>query len=162
MAKINTSNEAFVTKLQALYDIEGALVKALPKLEKAASDPNLKEGFRLHLSETENHVERLEQIFEILDSSPKKLKCEGIRGIIEDGEWVIKSSAPVPIKDAMIASAARYAEHYEMAGYLSAIDHAEMLGLNDAVALLQETLKEEEAADLKLKMAMRDNMEMIQ
>lgn len=162
MAKINSSNEAFLTKLQALYDIEGALLKALPKMEKAASDPNLKEGFRMHLDETQTHVERLEQIFEMMDSSPKKLKCEGIRGIIEDGEWVMKVTAPVPIKDAMIASSARYAEHYEMAGYMSAIDHADMLGMNDAMALLSETLKEEEAADEKLKTAMRDNMEMIQ
>ena len=157
MKKINTATEVFVTKLQTLYDIEKQLEKALPLLAKAASDPELTKGFLEHLEETKNHSVRLEQIFTILDEPIQKLKCEGIRGIVEDGSWVIKSKAPENLKDAMLASAARYAEHYEMAGYMSAILEAEILGLTEVVELLNDTLQEEQTADEKLELAMQTN-----
>ncbi len=159
MTKIQDTTKAFIVKLQALYDIEKALEKALPKMEKAASDPDLKEGFRLHLEDTKGHSKRLERIFSDMDIAPKKLKVEGIRGIIADAQWVIDVDAPAAIKDAMIASAARFAEHFEMAGYLSAIAQANALGMTDAVMLLTETLSEERAADEKLALAISDDLD---
>lgn len=161
MAKITDATQALVIKLQALYDIEGQLEKALPKMEKAASDPALKEGFRTHLEETREHTRRLESAFDILGEKPKKLRSEGIRGIVEDGAWVMKADAPEPVKDAMLASAARYAEHYEMAGYMSAIELAKLLGLSDLEETLAETLAEEEMADRKLVDALRKNAELV-
>lgn len=151
--------EAFVVKLQALYDIEQQLEKALPKMEEFATDPELKEGFRMHLEETKKHSERLEKIFEIVGEEPRKNTSEGIRGIITDGEWVMSVDAPAELRDSMIAGAARYAEHYEMAGYASAIVEAELLGLADIEEILAETLAEEENADMLLEQAMRKGLE---
>jgi ferritin-like metal-binding protein YciE len=158
MKKINDPQEAFVLKLQTLYDIETQLEKALPKMAKASADPELKEGFMMHLDETQEHSQRLEQIFAQLDSTPKKLKSEGIRGIIEDGEWIMKAEAPETLKDAMIAGAARHAEHYEISGYLGAIEEARALGLDQAVELLSETLAEEENADRTLSEAVKKSL----
>jgi ferritin-like metal-binding protein YciE len=158
MPKIPDTTKAFVVKLQSLYDIEKQLEKALPKMAKAASDPDLKQSFAVHLEETITHSERLEELFEELDVAPKKLQTEGIRGIIEDGEWVAEVDAPSAIKDAMLASAARYAEHYEMAGYLSAIAQANALGLTDAAVILTKTLNEEMEADEILAEAQARNL----
>ncbi len=159
MPKIPDTTKAFITKLQALYDIEKQLEKALPKMAKAASNPNLKKGFQEHFEETKMHSKRLEAIFEELAVAPKKLKTEGIRGIIADSEWVARVDAPTAIKDAMLASAARYAEHYEMAGYLSAIIEANTLGIPTIAALLTKTLNEEKSADEKLVLAITKNLE---
>ncbi len=161
MAKITTTTEAFIVKLQALYDVEKELEKALPKMEKAASDPKLKEGFRLHLEETQDQVKRLEEIFEELDVKPKKLTSAGIRGIIEDSAWVMKVDAPEILKDAMIAGAARTAEHYEISLYVVAIEEARALGLSNPADLLSESLEEEESADESLAMALQENLEMM-
>lgn len=147
--------DLLVLKLNALYDIEKALAKALPKLAKAASDPELKKGFEDHFKETVGHAERLEKAYELIGLKPKKLKVEGIRGIIVDGEWVIKNVMPAAARDANLIRAAQYAEHYEMAGYRGAISWANTLGLTDVVALLQQNLKEEMGADEKLEMAGR-------
>jgi ferritin-like metal-binding protein YciE len=160
MAKINTIKDVLLTKLQALYDTEVALEKALPKMEKAAHDPDLKEGFSDHLKETQEHSRRLEQIFKMLETKPKKLSSDGIKGIIQDGEWVMNQDAKDSIGDIMLASAARYAEHFEMAGYLSAISLAEYLDLDDVVELLSETLSEEEEADEKLTEAIDKSLEL--
>jgi ferritin-like metal-binding protein YciE len=157
--KIKDSADAFLIKIQALYYIEKELEKALPKLAKAAHDPDLAKGFKMHLKETKEHGKRLEKIFRLLDSSPKKLSCDGIDGIIKDGAWVMKAAAPAPIKDSMIAAAARYAEHYEIAGYLAAIVEAENLGLREAVTLLKQTLGEEESCDKALAYGMKKNLE---
>jgi ferritin-like metal-binding protein YciE len=150
MTKINDASNAFLTKIQVLYDIEKKLEKALPKLAKASANPELEQGFMDHLEETIRHSGRLEEIFEMLGAAPKKLTSEAIKGIIDDGEWCTKVTAPDNIKDSMIAAAARYAEHYEIAGYKTAILEADSLGLSDASALLKETLVEEENADSKL------------
>jgi len=144
--------DLFIQKINALYDIENVLVKALPKMAKAASNEELKMGFTSHLEETQNHVKRLEQICQILDVAPKKLKAEGIRGIVADGEWVIDHIEPENALDASLARAAQYAEHYEMAGYMAAISWADMLEETEISNLLQETLAEEKAADEKLDM----------
>jgi ferritin-like metal-binding protein YciE len=158
MPKITDTTNAFIVKLQSLYDIEKQLEKALPKMAKAAFDPDLKEGFIEHLEETKIHSERLEDLFDDLGVDPKKLKTEGIRGIIADGEWVAEVDAPDAVKDAMLAGAARYAEHYEMAGYLSAIAEANALGLTDAAIILTKTLNEEMAADEILAEAQARNL----
>ena len=157
MKKIQNTQEAFVLKIQSLYDIEKQLEKALPKLAKASSNQELKNGFLSHLEETKGHSERLEKIFEIIGEKPKKEKCEGIRGIIQDGDWVTKVNSTNELKDSMIAAAARYAEHYEMAGYMCAIKMAEELGMSEAADLLSQTLVEEEAADEKLANALEEN-----
>lgn len=144
-----TMRDLLVQKVQALYDIENEIVKALPKMEKKAEDSKLKTAFRTHLQETQGHVKRLEQAFNILGEKPKKLKCEGIRGIIEDGAWVMQN-VPQPALDANLIAAAQYVEHYEMAGYGSAAKWAELLGEEDIKDLLGQTLEEEQAADEKL------------
>jgi ferritin-like metal-binding protein YciE len=158
MPKINTLKDVFVTKLQVLLDIETELENTLPKLREAAESEELKEAFSSHLEETMEHRERIGRIFELIDIKPKKLESEGIRGIIKDGSWVIKVDASEKIKDAMLASAARYAEHFEMAGYLSAIMEASALELDEVVDILTETLEEEEAADEKLSEIINDNL----
>jgi ferritin-like metal-binding protein YciE len=141
--------DLFVVKLNALYDIEHVLVKALPKMAKAAKDPELKQSFLLHAQETSDHVKRLEGIYKMIGIKPKKLKCEGIRGIVTDAEWVI-ANTDGPALDANIVRASQYAEHYEMAGYIGAIAWAHALGEVDIAAILNETLQEEKATDEKL------------
>ncbi len=145
-----TLRELLIKKINALYDIECQLVKALPKMAKAATDQKLKETFRNHLAETRTHANRLEQVHKKLGVKPKKLKCDGIRGIIADGEWVVKNIHPNEARDANLARAAQYTEHYEMAGYLAAIAWASALDEYDIVSILNETLKEEQNADKTL------------
>lgn len=143
-------HDLLLMKLQALYDIETQLVSALPKMAKKAMNEDLSEAFTEHLEETKVHVGRLDQAFDILDKKPKKLKCEGIRGIIEDAEWVLKKIDDPAARDANTIAAAQYAEHYEMAGYQSAVEWAELLGFNDISELLRQTLEEEKTASDKL------------
>ncbi len=149
--KVNDHAEAFAEKLKALYDIEQELIKALPKMADGAHDPALRQGFASHLEETREHARRVEEAFRAMGVEPDTLECEGIRGIVADGEWVIKDvEAPYTIKDAMLADAARHAEHYEMAAYMGAIMEAEALGHAEVARMLKDTLREEEAADKEL------------
>jgi ferritin-like metal-binding protein YciE len=146
-----TLHELLLQKLSVLADVENELVKALPKLAKASTDEKLEEGFRMHLDETKNHSKRLEEAFKLLDSKPQRsLRSSGIRGIIEDGQWVIKNIKPDEALDANLIAAASYAEHYEMAGYKAAIEWAETMGHTKVADLLRANLEEEEAADKKL------------
>lgn len=145
-----TLNDLFLNKIKSLLDIEEQLVKALPKMAKAATNRELKGGFTQHLAETKNHVRRLEEIFKQLGKKPARLKVDGIRGIIKDGEWVIKNIKPKEALDANLIAAASYVEHYEIAGYLAAIAWADKLELNDAAQLLEETLNEEMSVDHQL------------
>ncbi len=156
MKKQMDLRDLLVSKLNVLYDIESVLVKALPKMAKAATDPALKKGFTDHLAETKTHVKRLEQVHKLLDVKPKKLKSEAIRGLVKDGDWVIKNVAPADARDANLARAAQYVEHYEMAGYMGAIAWAETLGESEIASLLSQTLDEEIAADEKLDMVGSD------
>ncbi len=145
-----TLNDLLIMKMQALYDIEHEIVEALPKMIKAATDEDLKEGFSTHLIETEAQIERLKEVFEILNEKPEKLKVEGIRGILKDGVWVIKNIKNSKALDANLIAAASYVEHYEMAGYIAAISWANILGYSDVADLLEENLSEEKATDEKL------------
>lgn len=135
-------------KLQSLYDVEHELIKALPKMAKASSNEDLKNAFENHLIETESHVTRLEEAFDMLDEKPKKLPGESIRGLIADGAWVIKKVSG-PALDANLIAAASYVEHYEIAGYVSAIRWAEEID-SSLADTLRQTLEEEQHANDKL------------
>jgi ferritin-like metal-binding protein YciE len=150
--KLNTLNDLLVLKLKALYDIELQLTKALPKMAKAATDPDLKKGFEDHLKETKNQAVRLEKVFKILQVKPGKTKVEAIRGLVADTEWIVKEKPAKTALDAALIASASYVEHYEMAGYISASNWAETLGFPEVAMILRETLKEEENADVKLSM----------
>jgi ferritin-like metal-binding protein YciE len=138
-----TLDDLLVIKLKALYDIEQQLVKALPKMAKKASDEDLRRGFERHTKQTQEHVSRLERAFAELEIKPQKLACEGVRGIIADAEWGMKNIKGDAALDAALVAAGQYAEHYEIAGYESAIAWAQLLDLGEIADLLQETLDEE-------------------
>ncbi|HKF26312.1 MAG TPA: ferritin-like domain-containing protein, partial [Candidatus Acidoferrum sp.] len=146
----NSLQELYVEQLRDLYSAENQLVKALPKMAKAAQSPTLRQGFEHHLDQTKGHVDRLEQIFSVLDESPKGRKCAGMEGLVEEGEEVIKEQSSSDALDAGLIASAQRVEHYEIAAYGTVRSFAELLGENDAVDLLQQTLDEEKATDEKL------------
>ena len=150
MAEMNTLMDALVDEVRDLYHAEKQLVKALPKLAKAATSDELRAALVSHLSETENQVGRLEQVFELLEEKPRAKACAGMAGIIEEGSDALKEDAEPAVLDAMIIAAAQRAEHYEMAAYGTAAAWAEGLGLTEVAELLRDTLDEEKAADEKL------------
>lgn len=143
-------HELLILKLQSLYDVEQELIKALPKMAKNAHNERLREAFESHLEETKMHADRLEQAMELLEVEPKKEKVAGIRGIAEDGGWVIKNIKDERARDAALIAAAQYAEHFEIAGYGSAAEWARLMNHTEVADLLEATLAEEEAANNKL------------
>lgn len=145
----HTLNELYVAELKDIYNAEQQLVKALPKLAKAAAANNLRQAFEEHLAETRGQVVRLETIFEMMDQSPKGKKCMGMEGLVKEGAAMIDEFED-PARDAGLISAAQRVEHYEIAGYGSVIAYAELLGQPDAVSLLQASLAEEKQAGRKL------------
>jgi ferritin-like metal-binding protein YciE len=148
--KLETLHDLYVDELKDLYNAEHQLLKALPKMAKAASDPQLAKAFTTHLAETEGQVERLEKIFKTLDASPKGKTCKAMQGLLEEGKDVMSEDADPTVMDAALIAAAQRVEHYEMAGYGCVRTFARLLGYEDAAALLQKTLNEEGAADKKL------------
>ena len=148
--KIDTLEALFEEEIKDLYDAEKRLVRALPKMAKAASSPELRTAFEEHLEETKGHVERLEQVFDSIGVAAKAKACAGMKGLVEEGEEVMGEDGTEELMDAALIGAAQRVEHYEMAGYGTARTFAERLGKQDAVELLQETLDEEKAADEKL------------
>jgi ferritin-like metal-binding protein YciE len=148
--KMMSLQDLFVSELKDLYSAENQLVKALPKMAKAAGTEDLKRAFEEHLEQTKGHVERLEQIFDKLDVSTKGKKCKAMEGLIEEGKDMIDEDAEADVKDAGLIAAAQKVEHYEIAGYGSARTFARMLGNEEAANLLQQTLNEEAEADKKL------------
>jgi ferritin-like metal-binding protein YciE len=138
-----TLADLFAMKLKVLYDIESRLVKALPKMAKKATDPELQKGFERHARQTEVHAERLERAFEILGMRAQKLESEGIQGLIADAEWIMKNVEGDAAMDASLIAAAQIVEHCEIASYESAIAWATSLSQNTVADLLQETLNEE-------------------
>jgi ferritin-like metal-binding protein YciE len=141
--------ELYIDELKDLYSAENQLVKALPKMAKAATSEELSAGFTEHLEQTRGHVERLEKIFKQLGESPKGKKCKGMEGLIEEGSEAIEEYEG-ELLDAALIGAAQRVEHYEMAGYGTVIAFAEELGESNHVNLLNETLEEEKATDEKL------------
>ncbi len=150
MSKVTTMEELFIEELRDLYDAETQLTKALPKLSEAAVSEDLRDAFDEHLSETENQVERLKRIFELVGEKPTGKKCAAMAGLIKEGDEMASDSKETPVRDAGLIAAAQKVEHYEISGYGSARTHAQLLGNDEAVRLLTETLEEERAADEKL------------
>jgi ferritin-like metal-binding protein YciE len=150
MSVIKNLNALLIDELKDLYYAEKHLVKALPKMAKAASSSELKDAFTGHLEETKGHVERLEQAFEILGESAKTKTCHAMDGLIKEGGEAIDMDGPSALRDADLIGAAQRVEHYEMAAYGTARAFAEALGQDDVVALLQSTLDEEGNANKKL------------
>jgi ferritin-like metal-binding protein YciE len=148
--ELNSFRDLFVNQIEDLYDAENRLTQALPKMAEAANSTQLKQAFQHHLGETQGHVSRLEQIFRELKVDPKRETCQAMKGLIDEGEEMIKAKADPAIKDAALIAAAQRVEHYEMSGYGSARSFANRLNLTQAAALLQQTLQEEKAADEKL------------
>lgn len=148
--ELNSFQDLFVNQIEDLYDAEMRLTNALPKMAEAANSVQLKQAFQHHLGETQAHVSRLEQIFRQLNLDSKRETCEAMKGLIQEGEQMIKAKANPEIKDAALIAAAQRVEHYEMAGYGTARSYANRLGLPQAAGLLQQTLQEEKAADEKL------------
>ena len=142
--------ELYIDELKDLYNAESQLVKALPKMAKAASSDELRQGFEEHLEQTKGHVQRLEKIFQALGESPKGKKCKGMEGLIEEGSEVMEEDYEGSVLDAALIGAAQRVEHYEIAGYGTVRSMAETLGESDHVSLLEETLEEEKATDEKL------------
>ena len=146
----NGLRELYIDELKDLYSAETQLVKALPKLAKAASSEELSQGFEEHLEQTKGHVERLEKIFESLDESPKGKKCAGMEGLIKEGSEVMEEDYEGAVMDAGLIGAAQRVEHYEIAGYGTASEFATLLGEEEHASLLNQTLEEEKETDEKL------------
>jgi ferritin-like metal-binding protein YciE len=147
---IETLEELFVEEIRDLYDAEKQIVKALPKLAKAASSEELKTAFEEHLEQTKQQVQRLEQVFELMDEKAKGKPCKGMKGLIEEGNEIAAEEAMEQFTDLGLIAAAQKVEHYEISAYGTARTMAEQIGNQEAAQLLEETLKEEEAADEKL------------
>lgn len=142
--------ELYIDELKDIYNAETQLVKALPKMAKAASSAELRSGFEEHLEQTKGHVQRLEQIFEMLDESPKGKKCKGMEGLVEEGSEVMEEDFEDALMDAALIGAAQRVEHYEIAAYGTVRAFAEELGESEHVSLLEQTLEEEKETDEKL------------
>lgn len=142
--------ELYIDELKDLYSAETQLVKALPKMAKAASSDELRQGFEEHLEQTKGHVERLEEIFESLDESPKGKKCMGMEGLVKEGSEAMEEDFEGPVMDAALIGAAQRVEHYEMAGYGTVREFARLLGRDEDVSRLEQTLNEEKETDEKL------------
>ncbi|HEY5748632.1 MAG TPA: ferritin-like domain-containing protein [Chryseolinea sp.] len=140
----------FENELKDIYWAEKALMDALPKMIENASSPELAEALENHLAETENHVTRAEQVFEILGKEATTKKCEAMAGLIKEGEELMKDTEEGVMRDAAIISAAQKVEHYEIASYGTLRTFAQTLGLDEAVSLFEETLDEEKNADATL------------
>jgi len=147
---IKTMNDLFVHTLRDIYYAEKQIVKALPDMVEKSHDPQLKQGFKTHLRETENHVKRLEQVFQLLGQKAQGVDCPAIDGIIEEATEVAGEVEKKAVLDAALIAAAQAVEHYEMTRYGTLISWAKELGRNDCVSLLQQTLDEEKATDQKL------------
>jgi ferritin-like metal-binding protein YciE len=146
----NPLEELLVDELKDLYSAENQIIKALPRMAKAASSPELKRAFERHLEETRRQVERLDQIGQALEVKLTGKKCKGMEGLIEEGKEIMEEDFDDNAIDAGLIGAAQKVEHYEIAGYGTARTHAEMLGYTKAAKLLQQTLDEEGATDKKL------------
>lgn len=141
--KLDTLEQLYVSELRDLYSAENQLIKALPKMAKGASSPELKDAFEKHLEQTKGHVERLEELFGQRDESPKGKTCQAMKGLIEEGSEILKQEGESSVIDAGMIVAAQKVEHYEIAGYGSVRTFAQLLGKDEEAKLLQATLDEE-------------------
>ena len=150
MPTIATLRDLLVEELRDLHNAETQLVKALPKMAKAAANEELKEGFQAHLEETRGHVDRLDRALKLLGATGKGKTCHAMKGLVEEGAEAIEADAPDAIRDAQLIGAAQRVEHYEIAAYGTARSFAETLGETKIANLLQDTLDEEGETDKKL------------
>lgn len=150
MATMMSLQDLFVEEIKDLYNAEKQIEKALPRMAKTASSPDLRQAFNSHLEQTRRQIERLEEIGKSLGISLRGKKCKGMEGIIEEGEEILAIKGDDNTRDAGLIGAAQRVEHYEIAGYGCARTYARMLGHREAERLLDETLREEEATDRKL------------
>jgi len=142
--------ELFLEELADIHDAEKQLIKALPKMAEAANAPELQSAFEDHLEQTQEHVKRVEEVFGIFEAKPKSKKCEAMAGLIEEAQDVMKEEATPAVMDAALIAAAQKVEHYEIATYGCLRTWAEILGKDEALDLLEETLNEEKDADESL------------
>lgn len=147
MPKLSTLEVLLAQEIKDLYSAENQLVKALPKMAKAATNPELQEAFKTHLEETKIHVQRLEQVAELLEITPKGKVCKAMKGLVEEGSETIEEEGEGTIKDLALIGAAQKVEHYEISGYGTVRALAEALGLEEVVEILQTTLDEEGNTD---------------
>jgi ferritin-like metal-binding protein YciE len=148
--KLNNLHDLYVSELKDLYNAENQIIKALPKMAKAAATDDLRQALEEHLWQTRGHVERLDQIFRKMEASPKGTKCKGMAGIIAEGEEAMANEAEPFVSDAALIAAAQRVEHYEIAAYGTVRSYARQLGYEEAAEMLQETLNEEGEADKRL------------
>jgi ferritin-like metal-binding protein YciE len=149
--KLETLRDLLIEELQDLYDVEHQLVEALPKLKSAAHSRELKQAIDMHLDETRQHVTRLERSFELMGQPAKRKACKGMKGIIKEGDELLEEKGvDKDVLDAGIIKSAQAAEHYEIAGYGTAMAYAKQVGENELINLLGQTLTEEKMADEKL------------
>ena len=148
--KLNTLEDLYVHELKDLFSAEQQIIKALPKMAKAASSKELAAGFQEHLEQTKGHAQRLEKILSSRKQTTRGPKCKGMEGVIAEGAEMIAEEADVEVKDAGLIAAAQRVEHYEMAGYGTARTYAELLGDKEGAQLLALTLEEERQTDQKL------------
>src|SRR4029450_7374193 len=148
--------ELYIDELKDLYSAENQLIRALPKMAKAANSEDLREGFEAHLEQTKEHVQRLEQIFKSMDESPKGKKCVGMEGLVKEGSEAIEEDFEDAVMDAALIGAAQRVEHYEIAAYGTVCEFAKVLGENEHASLLEQTLEEEKETDEKLSELAKD------
>jgi ferritin-like metal-binding protein YciE len=148
--KFNNLQDLFMEQLRDMYDAEQRLVKALPKMAKAAACDQLRNGFEQHLEQTKNHVTRLEQVFEQMGEKAKTETCPAMKGLIEEGDEIMSAGGDDETRDAGLIAAAQKVEHYEIASYGTLCTWAQQLGRHSAFDLLHQTLEEEKATDEKL------------
>lgn len=150
MAEVETLHDALIDELMDLLNAEKQLIKALPKMAKNATSPRLRAAFTGHLKETRTHVRRLEQALRLLDEKPKGKLCDGMQGILKEGNKMMEEVEEGPVLDACLIAGGQRAEHYEMGAYGTCLAWARQMRHNDVAKLLQQTLNEEKAADKKL------------
>jgi len=150
MANVESLEELLQEELKDIYDAEKQLTKALPKLAKKATSPELKSAFEEHLQQTEEHVERLEQVFEQLELPARGKKCEGMKHLISEGDEMIRDAEDDDTRDAVMIASAQKVEHYEIASYGTLRTWANLLGKSEVASLLEETLEEEKETDQRL------------
>jgi ferritin-like metal-binding protein YciE len=148
--ELDTLKDLYIHELKDLFSAEQQLVKALPKMAKAASNKELATGFQQHLEQTKEHAQRLQQILSSHKQTTRGPKCKGMEGIVTEGAEMIEEEADIEVKDAGLIAAAQRVEHYEMAGYGTARAYAELVGDSEGANLLQTTLEEERQTDQKL------------
>ena len=148
--KLESLHDLYLSELKDLYSAENQIIKALPKVIEKTSSPELRQALESHLEQTRGHVTRLEEVFQMHGEEPKKMKCKGMQGVLDEGEEMLGFDAPPDVRDAAIISSCQRVEHYEIAAYGSVRTYAEQMGHDRAAAVLQETLDEEKEADEKL------------